>query len=921
MTVLTRLFNQAPPATNNVSETTADSEAQSADSVAAIAVLDAGKPLFKLATVTKVGDVQEIAVQRAAQQRLAQLIDSGTLDINLFGRAVDIETLLSVVVSCSDPALVQQTVESIKDDNLLGKLAVDGASTKVRQLAAEAIHDPEQLREMLKDVRGKDKNVYKIIREKCDALLAIEKAAAETQIAIDNLCAALERHVYQPFDNLFAPSLEHFSTQWNGLAAHAAPEIKVRAEGAIDRCREIIAERVRALDAETARATAIANADADRQELLMELRNELSALYTQPVADRSLAQYVERWSELNGRKPASAIDKETFLQLRKSTEEVATLVAQHGTVAQQVDRLRDTSPDIDLASQAQTLSRLLNAASLLGDSVPDVVVDAQSVLQDIEQARKDKQATKANALRQLGGLIRKASGALNGGNTRLAGGLRRAVEEKLKSVPVVPPHLTKQLQQLDEKLNVLQDWRNYAVAPKRIELIEHMEALIEMDESPPMLANQIKRLQDEWKVISKGNTDDTDAEWQRFHQAAQKAYQPCSEYFAAQAKQREGNLAKRKTLLDRLTNFVAAQDWSQESSRIDWREVARALRESKQQWRNHQQVERAANKPLQKAFDALTRELESHLEGESARNVKAKRALIARAKALLTDDDSRQAIDAVKQLQAAWKDIGIVARDDDQKLWAEFREQCDAVFAKRQQQHSEYVSTLTESKKKAIALCEEAEQLLTLSGLELIEGSKKISALSELFEALGELPKADGRALNMRFERALKQCEKAVAAQRAREKAQAWNNVLDTGDKIRVYRLALLDGSPEEQEAVKQSVQTFIDSIQYWPKGGLQVIKSELAKQDATNTSDNETALRTICVRAEILTDFPTPQADQAFRRSYQLQRLMKGVGQASAATKDQLDAMVYEWVGVGATSDDVYGALLARFTHCRSKQ
>src|SRR5262249_43312830 len=146
-------------------------------------------------------------------------------------------------------------------------------------------------------------------------------------------------------------------------------------------------------------------------------------------------------------------------------------------------------------------------------------------------------------------------------NTRLAGGLRRAVEAKLHSVPDVPPHLKNQLQQLDEKLNVLQDWRSYAVAPKRIELIEHMEALIGLDENPQALAEQIKRLQDEWKTISKGNTDNSDADWQRFHQAAQKAYEPCREFFAAQAKQREANLGKRKALLERLAKFIAAQDW------------------------------------------------------------------------------------------------------------------------------------------------------------------------------------------------------------------------------------------------------------------------------------------------------------------------------------------------------------------------
>jgi hypothetical protein len=272
-------------------------------------------------------------------------------------------------------------------------------------------------------------------------------------------------------------------------------------------------------------------------------------------------------------------------------------------------------------------------------------------------------------------------------------------------------------------------------------------------------------------------------------------------------------------------------------------------------------------------------------------------------------------------MQLAWKNVGIVAREDDQKLWAEFREHCDAVFAKRQQAHTAYTAAMDESKNKAIALCVEAEQVLTLSGAELLEGAKKLSALSELFEAVGELPKANSRDLHLRFERALNQCEKRVAQQRARDKAQAWNHVLDAGDKIRLYRLAVVESSSEDECAArKHAVQTFIEAVQHWPKGGLQAIKAEMAKPAAIDLTTNENALRTLCIRAEILTETPTPAADHQFRRNYQVQRLMQGMGQGGGSVKEELDAMVLEWISVGATQSDVYAQLLERFTRCRDQ-
>jgi len=138
------------------------------------------------------------------------------------------------------------------------------------------------------------------------------------------------------------------------------------------------------------------------------------------------------------------------------------------------------------------------------------------------------------------------------------------------------------------------------------------------------------------------------------------------------------------------------------------------------------------------------------------------------------------------------------------------------------------------------------------------------------------------------------------------------------GDKIRSVRLALSKGGAGDAE--KETAQGFVDGVQHWPKNGLQAVKAELAKSSATDIAANETSLRTLCIRAEILTDTSTPDSDQAFRRNYQLQRLMKGMGQTTGSTKDELEAMVFEWITVGATSDAVHAELLARFNRCREK-
>ena len=88
----------------------------------------------------------------------------------------------------------------------------------------------------------------------------------------------------------------------------------------------------------------------------------------------------------------------------------------------------------------------------------------------------------------MGGLIRLARAALAAGNTRKAARFRLAIEATAQTVAAVPPALGRSLQQLDDKLNELREWKDYVVAPKRAELIEEMEALVGCGEEPAALA-------------------------------------------------------------------------------------------------------------------------------------------------------------------------------------------------------------------------------------------------------------------------------------------------------------------------------------------------------------------------------------------------------------------------------------------------
>ena len=391
---------------------------------------------------------------------LRSCLDAGEIDFEQFrAQAENRSTMLAVVARCQDASRLGVAMADVRTAPDLAQLVIDSPSSRVRQLAAERIDEPEQLRRLLKQVRDKDKNVYKILKQKCDALNAADRRAAANAAEIEALCASIERHSMKSFDSHYAGTLHHLSGRWQALPVPPAEGFTQRAAAALARGRDVIEAHLRQLEQQAA---------------------------------QQAAEQAERLAA-------------------RDADEMARQAAREAEQA---------------ASDAQSEQQRQAAAA-----------------QELElQAAAERRAAEEQAWRKIGALVRTANAALNDGSTQRAAGLRRAIAERLQSAPVLPVFLTRQLEQLDGKLTDLKQWKEYAVAPKRVELIEEMESLIGSSEEPKPLSERIKALQEDWRTIGKGIVAEAPDEWERFHRASQAAYEPCRIYFEAQAKLRKENL-------------------------------------------------------------------------------------------------------------------------------------------------------------------------------------------------------------------------------------------------------------------------------------------------------------------------------------------------------------------------------------------
>ena len=828
MTMFSRLFRKPSPAADAETGVVADLQAGSAPAVSVLADGPELRRLAGLGDAEAEGEAHPVEARRAAQGRLAALVDAGEVDVASLMESANRSAALCVVALCADRAQLAQAMTLVQDPAELASLVMS-PSSRVRLSAAQSLQEPTLLRQLLKKVRERDKGVYKVLKEKCDALNAEVHRAEMRAAEVAALCASLEQHSQRSHDVHFAAVFEGLKRKWESIAAEA--EWQARAHAAISRCEEVIATHL---------------AEAQRQAAREALQRE-----------------------------AQRVDEEARQRARREAEEAAATAAQTEAKARE---------DEAAAQEAAMLARA-----------------------EVREAHERR-------LRKIEDLLHSANELLTAGNTKAAASRRRDIEEQRSAAGEMPAALVRQVRTLDARLNELKQWKDFAVTPKRRELIAAMQALVGASEDPSALSKRIKLLQEEWRTMTKGIVSETGQDWEEFHRAAQAAYEPCRKYFDEQAALRQGNLDKRREILKRLATFEAAQA----GDAPDWRLIAKVLHEAPREWREHFPVEREAGRVVESEFEAVMRRLTARIETWTAGNVAEKRALIARAKLAASQADGRDAADAVKRLQIVWKDVGFAPRETEQALWAEFRAACDAVFQKKQQVEDEYRAGLAANKAAAVALCEEAERVAQLSGSELLKEAGRMAERRAAFESVGELPRAEARSLSVRFERAMDAHRVRMKQQKEEDAKQAYANLFEAGRRIREMESAMPGGAPAgEREGLRQAVEEFIAGVHAWPPGGAVAVKERLANAEASPKTDSaarERALRTLCVRVEILKERATPAEDEGLRREYQVNRLIQGMGQGRGAEEGDWGAMMIEWMAISAIEPLTHEGLEERF-------
>lgn len=738
----------------------------------------------------------------------------------------------------------------------LEELAIGGLTAGIRSEAAEALTEKATLQRVQKLAKGKDKGVYQIVRQKLQRIRDDEDRQRKLAETIQTIVRHAVEQARSDDTKLFEARLDALLQKWTDVEAQASQEQTTEFLQAVHQCRE----RLREMQAEKDQLRHQQEQKSQRAETLSLLEDTLDELKHQdPDLEPSLASLdalqktqENRWLEATRDAQVEKQEQKTYENLMQSLRGYISAVKRLGQHRDEIMALQATdSSDTDDSKQTDQASVILENVDWPRDFRRPTVLDILNrIAGKPRPAKTDKpdseeQKAMADSLRQV---LDKLEEALEAKQLKESRQHFKAAQQLAKGLDHRHgKSLQPRMHLLGGQLRELTDWQGFATRPKQESLCEQMEYLANQPIEPEAKAERIKELQNEWRGL--GGSSDRDL-WSRFKQASDQAYEPCKAYFSAKSGLKQANLETRKTICDQLGTFLDNADWNN----IDWKAAERIHQTAREEWKAAWPVEFRDNRPVQKRFDDLLKQLEAPLDTERKKNEALKQGIVERAEALIEHEPLGDAMNQAKALQTEWTSIGITRHREDRKLWQAFRKACDQIFARRDARRDEQEQLSRKADEKAGPILDASQSAgsdSTLDGLK--------ATLSELDSLRNEPLSADSRD---RVGQERSRLSGLVSTRQLQEQIDTWKSWINSRSS-----------SALDSDALPQ----------HW--AGL---AADVGQPDPVE----------LVIRAEILAEVASPAEDQGRRMEIQVQRLAEGMGNASSGSDKsrQLEMLVANW-------------------------
>jgi hypothetical protein len=215
---------------------------------------------------------------------------------------------------------------------------------------------------------------------------------------------------------------------------------------------------------------------------------------------------------------------------------------------------------------------------------------------------------------------------------------------------------------------------------------------------------------------------------------------------------KEKNAISKNQVLDKLRELV---DSEETTSSIDG---VKALQE---EWKSIGPVPGNQNKNLWASYNALmdryydNRSIYFELkELDRKKNLEHKLELCEKAEALAGSGDLKEAIKSLNDLHEEFKHLGPVPREEQEKVWQRFKAASDTVYSRRKDYYDEQKVALKGNLDLKHAIIEKLEPFKDFRAERIKDWNvktKEVLAIQKEWEAIGPVPRENGRDINRAF--------------------------------------------------------------------------------------------------------------------------------------------------------------------------
>lgn len=231
-----------------------------------------------------------------------------------------------------------------------------------------------------------------------------------------------------------------------------------------------------------------------------------------------------------------------------------------------------------------------------------------------------------------------------------------------------------------------------------------------------------------------------------------------AQIFQQQEEEKQANLKKKQNIIDKIKSMATSPDEANKSFhefkdlQQQWKEIkAIPIEKANELWRNYQLY-------VEQFYDLLNLNREAR-EYDFKKNLELKTQLCETAENLANEDDVISAFHQLQELHQQYREIGPVAKELREEIWARFKAASTVINKKHQQYFETLRAQEAENLEKKTALCEKVEAIVAQQNKKVSEWeklTKEMIALQAEWKTIGFAP----QKMNVKiFERFREACD------------------------------------------------------------------------------------------------------------------------------------------------------------------